>query len=271
MYLSSRRRPWKHICIIEGFPNKIIALQFEWQWQHPSVSRLVGQKIASNTQIPSKSIRKLQRGWKNRLDAISIILSVPLWAQMKLFIHFFNDAAIDYFRNRHQFEFTPLLRVLPSDHNAIDSMHQRLQEVEVTREAVAKPFHDCRICQLEVMMKETIFFCSTCEASVHLTCAARKGTESSSSIVLIPDRYQCVICQRDHVWFDVTAQCLRRKADVSQRDESDDDDDDDDDDDGNENDHDDDRDCDEDDDTIKSNQYVDNDDDSILFISATDS
>ena len=267
MCFSSRRRPWKHICIIEGFPNKIIALQFEWQWQHPSVSRLVGQNIAFNTQIPSKSIKKLQRGWKNRLDAISIILSVPLWAQMKLFIHFFNDAAIDYFRNKHNFELTPLLRVLPSDHSAIDVMHRRLQEAEVTWEAVAKPIHGCKICQLEVMMKDAIFFCSTCEASVHLTCAASKGTESCSSSVLIPDRYQCVICQRDHVWFDVAAQCLRRRADAGQIDESDDDDDGD----GNENDHDDyDRDCDEEDDTIKSNQYVEDDDGSILFISATD-
>lgn len=259
MYLRSRRRPWKHVCIIEGFPNKIIALQFEWQWQHPSVSRLV-----SNSQSPTKKNKKLQRGWKNRLDAISIILSVPLWAQMRLSVHFFNDVAIDYFRNKHNFEKTPLLRVQTSDNKAVDVMHRRLQDEEDKREStISKPIFDCKICQSEVLMKDAIFFCSACGASVHLTCAAREGTESVSSTVVIPDSYQCVACSRDHVWFDVTAQCLRRRADVSRIDESENDDD------GNDNDDDQDCDDDEDDDTMNNDHYVDNDDDSILFISAT--
>ena len=53
---TQHNRPWVMQIIVYGFPSKPTALQFEWAWQHPHISRhLRGEDGKAVFQINGKS------------------------------------------------------------------------------------------------------------------------------------------------------------------------------------------------------------------------
>lgn len=62
-YTGIGNRIWKHICIVENFPNQKAALQFEWQWKHLTkkckgdvlTRRLSALKLLLNMDRPTKT------------------------------------------------------------------------------------------------------------------------------------------------------------------------------------------------------------------------
>ena len=42
---TSKKRPWELVSVVSNFPNKMLALQFEWAWQNPLQSKFLQQSV----------------------------------------------------------------------------------------------------------------------------------------------------------------------------------------------------------------------------------
>ena len=82
-------RPWSHVCIVSGFPNKVVALQFEWQWQNADKSRVMKKR---------KSVEKSKRrGYQVSLKVLHSLLDSQLWKHLNLKVHFLDKEMMRIF------------------------------------------------------------------------------------------------------------------------------------------------------------------------------
>ncbi|BFG14805.1 hypothetical protein CerSpe_010790 [Prunus speciosa] len=78
---TKRKRPWEMVLCIYGFPTNVSALQFEWAWQHPTVSKVVRQAAAS-----FKSLR----GLVSKIKLAYTMLTLPPWQSLNITVNFFS-------------------------------------------------------------------------------------------------------------------------------------------------------------------------------------
>lgn len=200
---TSKGRPWEHIAIISGFPNKIVALQFEWQWQHPSMSRLVREVLTVNPNT---------RGVKTKIDILMCILQTKLWRQLDLQVNFFNTAAHKYFLNAAlssavtlRNKFCRGLDDLPNVH--IDNSKDKENSENVPPSILNET--KCGVCRHAA--SGLIWTCVDCSETVHLTCLAgtcaqggdnnRHGSKCREGF--IPAGAACPTCHAYSLWTDV--------------------------------------------------------------------
>jgi len=169
---TSKHRPWEHVCIVSGFPNKFVAYMFEHQWQscfgHNKPSRVLKDVLVG--------LDYRSKGWKGRFMILQIMLQIPLWRQMNLVVHFLNLAHLNYFES--------LERSLPRSHRTeccfvveedVDEMHVESKDKSVVGIAVGALLPDetleCMLCSKRATDSEmTLYCCPSCNTTVHLAC-----------------------------------------------------------------------------------------------------
>ncbi|GJJ16289.1 hypothetical protein Clacol_010585 [Clathrus columnatus] len=82
---TSRGRPWVMSMIVYGFPSKLAALQFEWAWQHPSISRhLRGKEIAKGKSL------------KDNIAVAHVMIMSPPYSSWPLHVKLFTTEAVKH-------------------------------------------------------------------------------------------------------------------------------------------------------------------------------
>ncbi|KAJ1622518.1 hypothetical protein T492DRAFT_600437, partial [Pavlovales sp. CCMP2436] len=78
---TSRFKPWEVVLVVHGFSNKIIALQFEYAWQHPERSRLLREGFREHLH------RRRAAQLEAKLVVLSLALNTPPFSAQSLGAH----------------------------------------------------------------------------------------------------------------------------------------------------------------------------------------
>ena len=122
---------------MSGFPNKIVALQFEWQWQNSQKSRVTEKR-------KSLQIGKHQnQGYKLSLKVLHSLLESQLWRKLNLIVHFLENEKMTFFQKLFTSENrikTP--KIVMNTNEDFEIMHEKKNGVEHSAENIP-----CIICE----------------------------------------------------------------------------------------------------------------------------
>jgi structure-specific endonuclease subunit SLX1 len=164
---TSKYRPWRHVAIVSGFPSHHTALQFEWQWQHPSKSRIADMTSSSSS-----------GGYKRLLGILSHLLQTSLWRRLGLTVYLFSE---QYHR-----EFSVLL-TSPSTVPLVLTTSAAFAEIHAAAlserdRLVQQPVRECGICHNRRYRSEHRYWaCPECASHCHLICLAEQQRQQSNA------------------------------------------------------------------------------------------
>ncbi|KAI0649833.1 hypothetical protein C8Q79DRAFT_350476 [Trametes meyenii] len=232
---TKHNRPWVMQMIVHGFPSKLAALQFEWAWQHPHISRHLRD---SDGKAMFNSSGRLKYLNTNVRVARSMISSHP-YNTWPLRVKLFTEEAEKAWNNSSKdTSMLPLPQgvYVSTEFEGVDGKSGRagsgrtgpidVADAQFTTEHLKKtseifmPGHrlECSICHEEIAHNSdplAVALCPAmaCKAVSHLACLSHRflSEESPASSDIIPRGGTCKACHSYILWGDIIRGCYRRR------------------------------------------------------------
>ncbi|KAI9060064.1 hypothetical protein FKP32DRAFT_1656902 [Trametes sanguinea] len=231
---TKHNRPWVMQMIVHGFPSKLAALQFEWAWQHPHISRHLRDNDGNAMFTGGGRFKYLNANVK---VARSMVSSHP-YNTWPLSVTIFTEEAEKAWLNSNKDAAMPPLPPgikVTTELEAVDGKSGKtgtgrcgpidVMDTQFTSghlqkaSAVFSPNQhlECSICHEEIVENDdplTIALCPTnaCQAVSHLRCLSGHflSSQPSTSSDIIPRGGTCTACHSYILWGDVIRGCYRR-------------------------------------------------------------
>lgn len=228
---TSKRKPWKLVLVVSNFPNKIIALKFEWAWQNPFKSTFTSEAL-KNVELPNNlSAKEKSKYYQNlefKLKVLNILLKSRVYDKIFLYIYLFDEI-----EGLEKFDNLKLVETVDEETFKEAQKKKVYKYTETEPETVndAQIISDkCIICDEEITnsVKEKnydeegendneeesdesdsndkkknkiLVSCPYCRSKFHLLCLATSSlSNSNDKIALIPQETICVICTHSYKW-----------------------------------------------------------------------
>ncbi|KZT43395.1 hypothetical protein SISSUDRAFT_1040409 [Sistotremastrum suecicum HHB10207 ss-3] len=232
------KRPWVMTMIVYGFPSKLAALQFEWAWQHPNVSR--------HLKTDGKATYDIKRTTFNKsVEIARAMICNPPYSTWPLHVKLFRPEAVKAWSAAEKIiPEMPLGFTYSTELEGVDGQSEAINRVRETpidvKDVAFTEIHlakwrtlsgqsdsyrgSCSVCgkpiDLHTSAVESISLCpqETCSAFTHLECLAAHFLENradllslNDSSMLIPRGGPCPSCTHYILWGDVIRGMYRRK------------------------------------------------------------
>ncbi|KAF4684720.1 Asparagine synthetase domain-containing protein 1 [Perkinsus olseni] len=180
---TKRHRPWKMLLVCYGFSSQVQALQFEWTWQHPRLSRLTREGLASIGKGLTKRGRQRTNNVHDDLALVIGMLHLPPWSRMPLVLNVLEpgiasavETKVAEFRTaRGEAASGSCFRI---EHLPIEVLHRThvAGSAQALVDEADSRNHACCICMQAFtpgITKRAV--CLSCRNSSHITCIASVG------------------------------------------------------------------------------------------------
>ncbi|KAF8893947.1 hypothetical protein BD779DRAFT_1435501 [Infundibulicybe gibba] len=237
---TKNKRPWVMQMIVHGFPSKLAALQFEWAWQHPHISRHLRDDTGKSIFMDSRKSKYL----KMNIQIVRRMISNHPYNTWPLHVKLFTEEAVKCWREVVDDAgsdplppgFTSTIELEGVDGNSGNPGSGRLGPINVNDEAFTSAYLakttallatsrplECSICREPLRSFATVFqqdplataLCpkSGCMAVSHLACLSQKFLrEQSADTGMVPRGGVCNSCRSYTLWGDIVRGSYRRMA-----------------------------------------------------------